>query len=176
MTLPEPSILRTPSPPANQQHSQALLNFNFSPPTTPHRTETLYNKSLSTVTTNSPRAQKQRKCYTAFKQAIEKERAKTAAPCERKAHLRQEIIDLHSQVGPDKRHNKRKNDSSRAEILERGNNLYKRRKIRDKEEKQKAAKAKLRKQARVAPKMESQEISPGSTQHFFSSFPVLPNP
>lgn len=182
LTLPEPHISRVPSPlppPANQQHAQELLQFYYSPPTTPHSTETLYNESLSTITTNSPRAQKQRKCYTAFKRALEKEHAKTVVANEGESRLRQEIVDLHSKDGPDKRHVKRKNDSGRAEILERGNNLYKRRKIRDEEERQKAIKAELRKRVKTGPsgllltgEEETQKICPESTQCFFSSFPV----
>lgn len=156
--LPEPHISR-PSTPLPKSHTkqtvQQLFEFHCSPPITPHRITTLWNESLSTITSTSPHSQKQRKCFEAWKTGVEMVLAQTETAREGERHLQKELVEIQQKPQKDTRRvpigsstganvvpgrGREGGLPSRAEILERGNQLYEWRKQRDEEEAAKKAK------------------------------------
>lgn len=179
-SLPEPHISRPSSPlpqPHIRQTVQQLFEFHCSPPTTPHHIAKVWKESLSTITSTSPHSQKQLKCFEAWKSGVEMVLAQKEAAKEGERHLCEELIDTQHKPENDTRRIPIKSAKSktspglgpgrgpgrgrkgglpsRAEILERGNQLYKWRKQKDEEEATKKAK----KAKRVAKEEKSYAIS-----------------
>ena len=133
LSLPEPEIslpeATAPLPP--QLHTaHDLLTYQPTTPVTPRSIHNLYVEGLSTITSNSPCAIKQRAILTKMKMGAERAAAQVAMHQAGENHLREEIKQI---IGKGKIDNRRLN-SEAACILEKGTTLAELKRARDEAE------------------------------------------
>lgn len=142
LTLREPTLNQPhPLPPLPPGLQTPHKQFTFTPrtPVTPRSIHNLYVEGLSTITSSSPRSQKQRTIFTKFKSSTEKSAATVKMHEAGEEHLRQEVLQLHAKGKVDKRYV----NSEVACVLERGNKLVEAKRKRDIEKEEKNKKQRI---------------------------------
>lgn len=140
LDLPEPSLSPPePSPPqpAHLVSPHELLTYRPRTPTSPRSIHNLYVEGMATITSNSPRAVKQRTILTKLKRGAEKTAARAVMHEAGEAHLREEIKQ---RVESSVRADTRRVNSDSACVLERGEVLAELKRKRDLADAKKASK------------------------------------